>query len=46
VSVQNLDRYLAAQLLVMGTVNHSHAALADFLDDAIAFWQGFRKHRP
>jgi hypothetical protein len=34
--VEHFDRDIAPQLFVAGAVNHSHAALADFLDDAIA----------
>ena len=46
VRMQNLDRHLTTQLLVVGAVDHGHAALADLLNNAIACWQGFRKHHP
>ena len=32
---QQLDRYIAVQLLVMGTIDHTHATCTNLLDDAI-----------
>jgi len=43
VRVQDLDRYLASQSLVLRTIDDGHAALADFFDDSISRWQGVGK---
>jgi hypothetical protein len=32
---ENLDGYIAVEMLIAGTINHSHSALANFIDDAI-----------
>jgi hypothetical protein len=33
--VQNLDRYLTSQYFIVSSVDDSHAAVADLLDNAI-----------
>jgi hypothetical protein len=41
--MEELDRHVAAQRLVVGAVDHAHAALADAFDQAVAALQARRR---